>query len=205
MKNTLLNVLIAGSCLLLSSAASAALVTIDFESDTIGTQIDGFSSVDASGVYFSSSTGNTLRLDNFGTQGDGVSLGIFSDDSSALIIDFDNATSFLSLDFGNDDPGYAQVGDVALLTLFNGGTQVGQTSVELNRDDIMNQTISFSGMLFDAASFVYADASYAPISLIEIVDNITFEADTVSVPEPSTLAILVLSVCGLAARKRCQK
>ncbi|MBU2978102.1 PEP-CTERM sorting domain-containing protein [Alteromonas sp. C1M14] len=205
MKNTLLKTVIAGSVLLLSNVVSAALVTIDFESDTTGVQVDGFSSVDASGVYFSNSTGNSLELGNFGSQSDGIGLGIFADDASALNISFDSQISFLSLDFGNDDPGYTQSGDVALLTLFNGASQVAQTSIEMNLDDILNQTISYSGVLFDSASFVFADASFNPLSLIEIVDNITYETSAVSVPEPSTLAILALGVFGLAARKRCQK
>jgi hypothetical protein len=61
----------------------------------------------------------------FGSQGDGNSLAIFGDDSSALIIDFDVYINSLAVDFGNDDPGFSSPGDLAVLTLFDNLVQVG--------------------------------------------------------------------------------
>lgn len=186
--------------LIFGGVANAGLITIDFESDAAGSQANGFVSDDATGVSFADSLGSELQLSNYGAQGDGQSLAVMGDDQSELVIGFDFLVSSLSLDFGNDDSGWTTAGDVALLTLFNGGVQVGFSTVVLNRDDIMNQSISFNGAMFDSATFVYANAQLQAINLIEIVDNIQFmKAATVS--EPSTLAILALALAGFAARR----
>lgn len=202
MKNNFLKGLVASFALAVSGLANAGLITIDFESDSTGGVSNGFSSVDASGVYFSDSVGSNLSLGNYGSQGDGTSLAVSSDlDGSELIINFDFLISFLSLDFGNDDAGYSSPGDLATLTLFNSGVQVGISSVVLNRDDIMNQTVSFEGLLFDSARFSYTNSQYSPIGLTEVVDNISFQNAAVDVPEPSTLAVFALGLMGLVSRK----
>lgn len=185
-------------------AAPASADFIDFESDASGSQANGFSSVDSGLVTFSDSSGAELVLDDYGTQGDGQSLFIGSDDASYLIMDFSVLVNNLSLDFGNDDPFYSNAGDTAELRLFLGATQVGFSSVIMNRDDIMNQSIGFSGVDFDRAEFFY---NVTTSGLIEIVDNINFDASTGQppVPEPATMTLLGLGLAGLAARSRKNK
>ncbi len=164
---------------------------IDFESASYGNMGQTFA---WGGVTFSDTvyTGplDGIYIDNFGVQGEGTrSLGVFNDsDGSKLQMVFGSSLNHLSLDFGNDDPNYTSPGDLAWLQLYNGATLVATTSVLMNRDDIMNQTISYTGQAFDRALFWYGDATGSPYTqglntgLIEIVDNIQFSA----VPEPST-------------------
>ena len=156
-----------GLTALLASAAQA--VVIDFESDAPGSVANGFASAGSPFVQFSDSMGSDLEIGDFGSQGDGQSLAVLSDDASELVIDLNYIATSISLDFGNDDPGYSNPGDTAVLTVFLAGVQVGQSVVVLNRDDIMNQTISVSGVKFDRATFIF---NVTTSGLIEIVDNI---------------------------------
>jgi hypothetical protein len=114
---------------------------INFENDPTGAKPNGWQSADSSLVTFTDSLGADLQLANYGSQGSGKSLAINGDDPSMLIMNFSVLVNSLSLDFGNDDPGWSNAGDKAVLTLFNGATQVGQVSVVMNRNDIMDQTI----------------------------------------------------------------
>ncbi|TGD74739.1 hypothetical protein E4634_05945 [Mangrovimicrobium sediminis] len=182
----------------ISSQAMAAQVTIDFESDAIGSIANGSSSVDAPDVTFTDTSGSDLFIDDYGVQSDGQALLVDDDDPSALQIDFASPTDFLSIDFGNDDACCSDAGDVALLTLTLGGSPVDQVSVVLNRDDLMNQTISYSGELFDRAVFVYADPGFNPIDLIEIVDNIIYEDAPAAAAGPAE-PVPALPLWGLAA------
>ena len=198
------------SFFILAAAQTVAFgYTIDFSSDAPGAISNGFTSAGYAGAHFSDSNGADLVLGNFGAQTNGVGLVVFGDDPSALVIDFDGLMNSISLRFGNDDPNVTSASDIALLTLFNGATQVGQTSVVLNRDDIMNQTIAFSGAGFNRATFVYASANGTPLNLIEVVDDITFsgplfsEAPIGEVPDGgSTLGLLGLALAGLVAWRR---
>ena len=202
MKFKLVKGAFAALVLSLGAYANAAIVTIDFESDSLGAVANGFSSVDAPGVTFTDSSGANLELGDYGSQGDGNSLAVFADDTSFVTIDFGTMISSLSMDFGNDDPSRAGAGDIALLKLFSGAIEVGTASVVLNLDDVMNQTISFSGLMFDSASFGYANSSNAYIDLIEVIDNITFDdAGVNNVPGPSILALFALGIAGLTFRK----
>lgn len=79
------------------------------------------------------------------------------------------STRFLSLAFGNDDPAFTSEGDRAVLTLYVNHRRVGRVWVLLNRDDIMNQRITYQGHRFNRAVFRYDVSSGG---LIEIVDNI---------------------------------
>ena len=127
-----------------------------------------------------------LQIASFvGNQSDGQGLGVFGDDESELILDFAVTVDALSLEFGNDDPGFSNSGDLAVLTVFDGAVQVGQTSVVLNRNDILDQTISFSGVQFNKATFFF---DVTTNGLIEIVDNIEFNTVD-AVPEPTALLI----------------
>jgi hypothetical protein len=175
--------------------ANAAV--IDFEAGPYGGQPNGFSAAGVPGVTFTDTQGDDLEVQNFGNQSDGYALGVNGDDTSALRIDFGSAIDYLSIDFGNDDPGYASAGDLALLTVFYGGVQVGQTTTVFNLDDMMNQSVVMSGVDFDSATFVYADSTLNPINLIEIVDNVTFD-QVAAVPEPKAFGLLALGLGFLA-------
>lgn len=187
--------------LLLSANANAAL--INFESDGSGAVANGFVSNDLSGVSFSDTMGANLSIANFAAQGDGLALAVNGDDASRLQIDFSSAYDFISIEFGNDDPGFSMAGDLAWLQVLNNGVEVGLNSVLLNRDDILNQTISFGGQVFNQAIFYYGDALGAAINLIEIVDNINVtQVSAVPVPAAAWLfGSALLGLFGFARRK----
>jgi hypothetical protein len=88
-------------------------------------------------------------------------------------MDLDVPACAISVDFGNDDPAFSNPGDEAVLTVFDGATQVGQVSVVMNRNDTMDQTISISllgsGVFFDRATLLY---DVTTVGLIEMLDNI---------------------------------
>ena len=199
MKKSRVAVLVGLLCLFATTAAHA--VFVDFESEASGAKANGYT---VNGVTFTDTVGSGLNVDNFGAQGNGQSLAVFTDgDGSGLQMTFGGVYSKLKLDFGNDDPAWTNAGDLALLRAFLGVNQVGQVTVVLNRDDIMNQTIGISGVSFDNAFFAYVDPQLQPftgtdpIGLIEIVDNI-------AVPEPGLLSLLGIALAGfgLARRRR---
>jgi hypothetical protein len=167
------------------SGAAQAVTTIDFESDPIGAKPNGWSSADSPLVSFTDSIGANLDVYDYGHQSHGQALACNPDgDQSYLIMDFSVIATSLQLDFGNDDPGWANPGDQAILTAFLGGIQVGQTSVVMNLDDIMNQSISISGVKFDRATLLYNVTSWSP-GLIEVVDDIKFEV----IPAPGAILL----------------
>lgn len=157
---------------------------IDFEADTTGSKPNGFTSTGFPGVSFSDSLGADLEINNFGTQGNGQSLAVNGDDASQLIFNFTAPVTLLRLAFGNDDPSYSAAGDLAILTGFLSGVQVIQDTLLLNRNDIMDQIVTITGVSFDSASFYYGNPALVPINLIEIVDSL--QVDPLP-PAPSDL------------------
>jgi len=147
----------------------ASDIVIDFEQDAPGAKPNGFASADSPAVTFHDTTGADLDVGDFGTQSRGQALAVFPDDDSGLRIVLARPTFRLALAFGNDDPSASEPGDEAVLTLFRGAAFVGECRVTMNRDDVMNQTISCApGPLFNRAVFRYETVS----GLIEIVDDI---------------------------------
>ena len=173
---------------------------IDFESDPLGSVPNGWTSVDSALVHFTDSNGADNLLADYGHQSFGQALGTLDDwDDSWLIMDFDVPVLELSLWFGNDDPVFSNPGDMAVLTAFSGAVQVGQTTVVMNRNDDMDQTIGISGVTFDSATFYYAvDPN---VGLIEIVDNINFTP----IPEPTTMLMLGGLSAGLAGARKLRR
>jgi hypothetical protein len=164
------------------------------------------------GVTFAAAESDFFSIRDFGTQGDGQSLYVDGDnDGNYLIGTLDQTAQSMSLAFGNDDPFYTDPGDLATLRLFRGVDEVGSATVVMNRDDLMNQSISFSGALFDRFTFAYTDPTGYPVTgalggrkgLAELVDNIdvTYAA---AVPEPATWALMILGfgAAGAALRWR---
>jgi len=186
---------------IIGAFGSAQAYTIDFEGDTTGNKLNPWESNDSNLVSFSDSNGNNLNVQNYGHQSDGKALAVYYDDASYLQMNFVSDMDYLALDFGNDDAGWSNPGDQAVLTLFDDGAQVGQVNLDMNRNDYMDQRIIFSGLAFDYATFIY-DVTTG-VGLIEIVDNIEFY-DAAPVPEPSTIFLLGSGLVGLAFWRRRQ-
>lgn len=183
-------------------AGTASAVTIDFESDPSGARNDGFQSVDSSIVSFSDTDGSSMAIFDFGSQSDGQGLAVYGDDPSKLQMDFTQSISSIGLDFGNDDSCCVGPGGLAVLEGYFNGVLVGTATVALNRNDIMDQSISFAGGIMDRAVFYYAEANGNAANLTEIVDNITFNVAPVPLPAGMPLLLAGLGGMGLLARRK---
>jgi hypothetical protein len=173
--------------------ASAAPILVDFESDPLGNVPNGFTSSDSSQIHFSDTDGADLIV----LEVDGSNaLSTFFDDDSALLMEFDFVASALSLEFGNTS--LANFGDTAVLTLLLGGVAVDSTSLALNLTNQIDQTISYTGLLFDSATLYYDVAA----GLTEVIDNIQVTQAAPTIPEPHAGlvfgmgALLIGAVCG---------
>jgi len=164
-------------------------------------------------VVFSDTVGSGLNVNYYGWQGLGnLSLGVFDDgDGSRLQIDFLKPVDFVSLWYGNDDPGWAGPNDLAWLEVWNSGTLVATLSQSLNLDDKMNQFISYSGPCFDRVYFWYGDSNGNPYTtgpsgdrgLIEIVDDIGYRFCDHALPDGGmTFGLFSVAMAALSAGAR---
>lgn len=194
------------------STAWGVPIEVDFEADVSGPVANGFSPAGIAGLTLFDTVGDELEIGDFGAQSDGQALGVGLDqDGSGLLLLFAESIDLLALEFGNDAPISTNAGDLAWLTLFSGaGNPIADISIELNRDDALNQVISFGevggSVLFDRAEFAFTNADGSRFSgggnvnvgASEIIDNIVFNFATVDdtpeeptpVPAPSTLSLL---------------
>jgi hypothetical protein len=176
---------------------------INFNLDTPGSVPNGYSPVGHPAVTLTDTLGADLTIGNFSPQSNGLGLGVFGDDASRLQIDFAGGISALAIAFGNDDPGWTSPGDRAWLEMFNGAASLGTSSVDLNRDDVLNQVISWSGPNATRALFWFGDGSGSPIGLIEVVDDIEYTlGQGASIPEPGTFALVGLGAAAVALFRR---
>jgi len=193
------NILCIGA-LALSMSLSAHAGFINFESDATGAFANGGASFDDSGVHFTDTIGADLQIGAF-NEGIGQSMVVFGDDTSRLEINFDFTVDSLELFFGNDDPNYTTLGDSAWLEVFQNGASVGLTSLAVNSDDIMNQSLAFAGVDFNSALFWYGDANGLAIDLIEVVDNISYN-NVSAVPIPAAALLFGPALLGFFGFRR---
>ena len=106
-----------------------------------------------------------------------------------LSLDFLVPVVDLSLSFGGDDLISTEEGGLAILTIFDDGVLVAETSVLLNRNLVLDQTITVSGGAFNRALLRYSRGN-------PVVDNISFEP----VPEPTTFLLIGTGLSVIAAR-----
>ena len=198
------------AALLTSASAQAATRTIDFTNDTAGAKAEGFASADYAGLAFFTDLGAGLEVGDFGVQSSGNGLLAQSDANGNFLrgVFSDGLHNFLSLDFGNDDPAFLLSGDLAVLRTFLGGVFVGETTIALTPNDVLDQTISFTSGAFDSFTFAYTNSVGAPftggngrnVGLIEVVDNVTF--DVAAVPEPGAWSLMIIGFGSVGAMTR---
>ena len=191
------------SMLLAFTAATVRADVITFDNDPQGPQAQPFQSVDSVLVRFSTSSNfSSLDVHNFQAVSNNTNaLFVPGSVADVLVIDFSTLVNSLSLDFGFDLPSDPQT--TATLTVFLNGVQVGQTVMLANQNGFVDQTIVFSGAMFNQATFSVALPSNPACCSAELVDNVTFTpvADT-AVPEPATITLLGLGLAGVAAKAR---
>jgi hypothetical protein len=184
------------SMLLTMTAATVRADVITFDNDTQGPKTQPFQSVDSTIVSFSTSSSfSSLDVHNFQDVSNNTNaLFVPGSVADVLVMDFSSLVNSLSLDFGFDIPTDPQ--STATLTVFLNGVQVGQTVVLANQNGFVDQTIVFSGAMFNRATFSMALPSNPACCSAELVDNVTFTP----VPEPATITLLGLGLAGALAK-----
>jgi hypothetical protein len=173
------------------AAYSANATLIDFT----GVNVNNTNSFTIGDVTLTDSDGSGLSTGSYAESNNSNALGVFGDDASRLELSFANTYDFLSFDFGNDNPGYGDPDGQMHLDLYLNGILGNSYALTANWDDLMNQTLAGIGL------FNYAEIYYDS-NLIEVIDNIEFRLDNVQVPEPSSIALLVLGLAGLGFSRK---
>jgi len=195
------------AALAIAVATPASAQVIDFEGEASGIKADGYT---VGGITFTTALGAGIEVGNYTPQSDGQGMLVRNDTNGNYLLGaIAGGSNYLSFGFGNDDPFFTTLGDLATLKIFSGATLLSTITVALNRDDIMNQTIGYSGSTFDNFSFAYTNAAGNPftggagtnVGLIEVVDNFRLSPE---VPEPATWMMLLLGfgAIGFGMRQR---
>ncbi len=191
---------------------------IDFESDSIGFQLNGFQSASSADISFSDSENEDLFIlpyfETYDTNGLNVGFDGYTDpffgevvDNSFLIMESGVDLKSISFDFGNDDPDAVQAGDYAQLRAYSGASLVGTQDFVFNVNDFADQTASFTlSSGFDRVEFEYftspTDSLIFPgttwTSVAETIDNVNYEP----VPEPASMAVVGLGLAAVARKRR---
>ena len=180
----MLKAAVAGLVLSVSGFANAGLITLDPDSLT-----SPGGSVTYTGLISPTTTFSdaifTLNIAGDFDNNDSTESVLITVDGFSLGRIFDNNTVNDLFDFSNDD----YIGSHSNMVNMTGVAVIAQTDwATIIADGTVNITFDFSSGV-NCCTFPYAFTS----------GNITF--DSVSVPEPSTLAIFALGIMGLAARR----
>ncbi len=204
-------IILTAACFAAGTGVMAQTVLLNFESESAGIKLNGYSPAGHPDVKFYDTVGADLTVNKYTGRGIGNrTLAVFGDtDGSKLRIDFAKPMSALSFYFGNDDISYASSNDRAWLEIWNGGNMVTRLSMAMNLDRAANQVFSYSGTPFTQAYFWYGNSSGSPYTrsafgftgMIEMVDNITYTYAVI--PEPAgTLVVGGLLGLGAVAVRR---
>lgn len=179
-----------------SATAHAGLIT--FDNENTGPRADP---VVIDNVQFADSVAPFVFIGDFAQNGFNRALSAATDDESFLFFFFNAQYDYLSFDFGNDLNAATNDGDQAVLQLLLDNVFVGSVSVDLNRDGLVNQSISSRGILFDTAVFGYASSGGELLAIAELVDNISYSLDN-AVPEPASLWSVGIALAAVARIRR---
>ena len=175
---------------------SARADIITFTLDAPGPRTGDFTSLSSPDVVFQNTGGTGLQILDataLGVAGNG--LATTQQDDSGIRMLFSGPMSAVSVTFGNDDAGYSLDGDKAWLVLFNLGASVATVSVDLNRNSLVDQTISYAGpFTFTQAELYYGAPSGAGNFDLEVISSLSFTRAPVS--EPASLALLGAGLLG---------
>ena len=194
---------------ILNSATTIDFSDQSYQTDVIGAvQIGGLVGIDVTVKSSSNSNGLYFNYNGWGM----LNNGDWGNNRTYVSLNGSNDSILFSF---NDGPVSGVGGLVSYARRDNGGTDdlifsVFDNSMSLlesinitNLADIIET--GFNGSAFRGIKRNTADISYFSISggLANAIDNLSFEIDAQSttIPEPSTLAIFALGIMGLAARR----